>query len=114
MFLLYIGCTEKKIWLLTRHGTRYPGKKYIPYMMNDLPQLQTKILKNHESGKISLSSNTVELLRKWKPQIIQRDAMKLATEGENEMIDLAERYQERFPSLMPEIYSNQTYKVYMA
>jgi len=37
--------------------------------------------------------------------------MKLAVEGENEMIDLGERYQARFPYLMPETFNNQTYKV---
>lgn len=102
---------EKKIWLILRHGTRYPGKKYIPRMINELPQLQRIILENYENNITSLSSDDAALFKKWKPSFTQRNMMKLTTEGENEMIDLGERYQARFPSLMPEAYNNRTYKV---
>ncbi|XP_012225386.2 multiple inositol polyphosphate phosphatase 1 [Linepithema humile] len=103
-------CEEKKIWLILRHGTRYPGKKYIPRMIDELPRLQHIILKNYEDHAINLSADVAAFFKQWKLQITQRDVMKLAPEGENEMIDLGERYQARFPSLMPEMYSNQTYK----
>ncbi|XP_032687977.1 multiple inositol polyphosphate phosphatase 1-like [Odontomachus brunneus] len=106
----YSGCVEKKIWLILRHGTRYPGKKYIPRMLDELPKLQYLILKNYEEGRTRLSADDIALLKKWRPLLTPNDTMKLAPEGENEMVDLGERYQARFPSLMPEIYSNQTYK----
>lgn len=105
---------EKKIWLILRHGTRYPGKKYIPRMINELPQLQCIILENYENNITSLSTDDAALFKKWKLSITQRNMMKLAVEGENEMIDLGERYQARFPSLMPEAYNNQTYRVCIA
>ncbi|CAL1684595.1 unnamed protein product [Lasius platythorax] len=108
--LQYADCVEKKIWLILRHGTRYPGKKYIPRMINDLPQLQRIILENYENNITSLSADDAALFKKWKLSITQRNMMKLAVEGENEMIDLGERYQARFPSLMPEAYNNQTYR----
>ncbi|XP_014478398.1 PREDICTED: multiple inositol polyphosphate phosphatase 1-like isoform X2 [Dinoponera quadriceps] len=110
----YSGCVEKKIWLLLRHGTRYPGKKYIPRMLEELPKLQHIILENYENGKTRLSANDAILFKEWRPKLTLNDMMKLTTEGENEMISLGERYQARFPSLMPEIYSNQTYKFYKA
>ncbi|XP_011144551.1 multiple inositol polyphosphate phosphatase 1 isoform X2 [Harpegnathos saltator] len=106
----YSGCTEKKIWLLLRHGTRYPGKKYIPRMLDELPKWKHIILKNYDNGETRLSADDAALFKKWKPIFTSSDTMKLAIEGENEMIDLGERYQARFPSLMPEVYSNQTYK----
>jgi hypothetical protein len=102
---------EKKIWLILRHGTRYPGKKYMPHMIDDLPELQHVILKNYANGVINMSADDVALFRKWKLSFAQGSAMKLAVEGENEMIDLGERYQARFPILMPEAFNNQTYKV---
>lgn len=105
---------EKKIWLILRHGTRYPSKKYIPRMINELPQLQRIILENYENNITSLSSVDAALFKEWKPSFTQRNMMKLTTEGENEMIDLGERYQARFPSLMPEAYNNRTYKVCIA
>ncbi|XP_011706037.1 PREDICTED: multiple inositol polyphosphate phosphatase 1-like [Wasmannia auropunctata] len=108
--LEYPDCVEKKIWLIFRHGTRYPGKKYIPRMIDDLPELQHVILRNYENGATSLSADDAALLKKWKLSFVQGNMMKLALEGENEMIDLGERYQARFPSLMPEAFDNQTYK----
>lgn len=108
--LEYSDCEEKKIWLIMRHGTRYPNKKYIPFMTSELPRLQRIILKNYENNATNLSTDVAALFRQWNLQITQRDVMKLALEGENEMIDLGERYQARFPSLMPEEYSNKTYK----
>lgn len=104
---------EKKIWLILRHGTRYPGKKYVPRMIDDLPELQHVILKNYKNGVANLSADDAALFRKWKLLFAQKNMMKLAVEGENEMIDLGERYQARFPSLMPEAFNNQTYKVRM-
>lgn len=70
-------------------------------------------MKNYEDGKTNLSPDDALLFKEWKLSFNQSDMMKLAMEGENEMIDLAERYQTRFPSLMPEIYNNETYRVCM-
>ncbi|XP_031844555.1 multiple inositol polyphosphate phosphatase 1 [Nomia melanderi] len=108
--LEYSGCTPKKIWLVLRHGTRYPGKKYIPSMIEKLPQLQQTILHNYQTGKTSLKDEDVALLKDWKIIFTEDDVMKLTEEGGNEMIDLAERYQSRFPFLMSEEYSNKTYR----
>lgn len=80
-------------------------------MLDELPKLQHIILKNYEEGRTRLSADDIALLKKWRPLFTSSNTMKLAPEGENEMVDLGERYQARFPSLMPEIYNNQTYRV---
>lgn len=80
-------------------------------MIDELPRLQHIILKNYKNHATNLSADVATLFKQWKLQFAQRNMMKLTPEGENEMIDLGERYQARFPSLMPEIYSNETYKV---
>jgi len=80
-------------------------------MIDELPQLQHIILENYKNGTTSLSANDAALFKKWKPAVVLSDMMKLTTEGENEMIDLGERYQTRFSSLMPDIYNNETYNV---
>ncbi|XP_033329855.2 multiple inositol polyphosphate phosphatase 1 [Megalopta genalis] len=108
--LEYSGCTPKKIWLMVRHGTRYPGKKYIPSMIKMLPKLQQTILDNYQKGETTLNDEDIILLKDWKITFTEDDIMRLADEGGNEMIDLAERYQSRFSSLMPELYSNKTYR----
>lgn len=80
-------------------------------MIDELPEWQNVILKNYENGATNLSAADAALFRKWKLSFARGSGMKLAIEGENEMIDLGERYQARFPSLMPETFTNQTYKV---
>ncbi|XP_078044814.1 multiple inositol polyphosphate phosphatase 1 [Augochlora pura] len=108
--LEYSGCTPKKIWLVVRHGTRYPGQKYVLPMIEMLPKLQQNILDNYQKGETTLNDEDIDLLKDWKITFTENDIMRLADEGGNEMIDLAERYQSRFSSLMPEIYSNKTYR----
>ena len=104
------GCVPKKIWLVLRHGTRRPGKKYVQSMIEQLPKLQATILDNYERNSTDITAEDAALLAAWRITFTEDDIMKLAEEGENEMIDLAERYQSRFPSLMPEVYDNRTYR----
>lgn len=80
-------------------------------MIEELPELQKIILDNYERNETSFTVEDAALLRDWKITFSKDDIAKLAEEGENEMIDLGERYQSRFPSLMPEVYDNRTYRV---
>ena len=59
----------------------------------------------------TLCSDIVRQLSKWTPEVENTDEKKLTHEGEDELLELAERFQRRFPKLLPEIYSNSSYKV---
>lgn len=52
-----------------------------------------------------------KLFTKWKSKVLDDEEKSLAHEGEDEMVHLAERMQNRFPDVLPKIYSNTTYKV---
>lgn len=80
-------------------------------MIEKLPKLQKIILDNYKQSKTECTEEDIDLFKEWKITFTEDDVMKLAEEGEDEMIDIGERYQSRFPTLMPEIYDNQTYKV---
>ncbi|XP_066595136.1 multiple inositol polyphosphate phosphatase 1 [Prorops nasuta] len=108
--LKYKDCLEKKIWLIVRHGTRYPGKKYVPRLNKQLSNIQEAVIQNYNEGTINLTKDIINEFKNWSFDITIEDIMLLHTEGKNEMIDLAERFQSRFPSIMPEIYDNQTYR----
>lgn len=97
--------------MILRHGTRYPGKKHVPAMIEKLPKLQEIILDNYQKNKTGITSEDAASFAEWRITFTEDDIMKLTEEGENEMIDLGERYQARFPTLMTEIYDNQTYRV---
>ena len=48
MFLFSLDCKPIQIWMLIRHGTRNPAKGEIKGMKHDLPELQRRIIENHE------------------------------------------------------------------
>lgn len=50
-------------------------------------------------------------LKKWKYNVSEEDQKKLTHEGEEEMLNLAKRMQNRFPSVFSRDYSNSSYKV---
>ncbi|XP_034951707.1 multiple inositol polyphosphate phosphatase 1-like [Chelonus insularis] len=103
-------CEAQKIWFLIRHGTRFPSKKIIEEINNKLPALKQKILDNCKFKECFLNEKQLKNLIDWNLNIQEDQAMILANEGKNELIGLAERYQSRFPKLLPEKYKNSTYK----
>lgn len=98
------------MWLLIRHGTRYPSKGVLNEM-EQLVELRDKILLNCNAGNCNLTDTQLINLANWKFSIDKNKEMTLAEEGGVEMRGLAERYQSRFPELMPDKYDNRTYKV---
>ena len=106
-----IGCTEKKIWFLIRHGTRFPAIKYNSLIRNKLPEIQKTILYNFNANKTTLNESEILKLAKWNISFKTEQSKTLSEEGENEMIDLAERFQSRFPNVLTQDYNNVTYKV---
>ncbi|XP_074105942.1 multiple inositol polyphosphate phosphatase 1 [Cotesia typhae] len=105
----FSGCKAKKIWLLIRHGTRYPKKKVIATMAR-LEEFRDEILKSCKDKKCQLTEEQQTNLANWRFSIGQNEPMALAEEGGVELRGLAERFQARFPDLMPEKYDNRTYK----
>lgn len=135
-FLKLSGCSPIKFWSMIRHGTRYPSDSIIRKINERLPLLRDEIIKLHQEGKGilshitlcytllqnpqyrgehshlgSLCSNELRQLSKWSPQLEEEEEKKLTHEGEDELLLLGERFQKRFPHLLPEVYSNSSFKV---
>lgn len=109
--VFFEGCHPIRIWMLIRHGTRNPGEKMILKIKTTLISLRTAILSNHNQTRGSLCDTDLAKLALWYPQIEIADQKRLVHEGEDEMVDLAERIQHRFPDLIPDDYSNSSFKV---
>lgn len=126
--VLFKGCEPVKIWMVIRHGTRLPSRSLINDMTNKLPRLRDRIIHNSATSsklnlsviavriilyfvEVQLSEEALEAIRDWHLQIKPEDAKILAYEGEDEMLNLAERMQMRFPTILSNIYSNTSYKV---
>ncbi|XP_048516389.1 multiple inositol polyphosphate phosphatase 1-like isoform X2 [Athalia rosae] len=109
--LNYSGCTQKKIWMMLRHGTRFPGKDMTIRWIERLPKLQEKILQNYYMKKSSISAEAAEEFVKWSQTLSIKDNSKLHAEGEREMFDLAKRCQARFTTLLSGKFNNESYKI---
>jgi multiple inositol-polyphosphate phosphatase/2,3-bisphosphoglycerate 3-phosphatase len=58
-----------------------------------------------------LCNEEIAALQAWSPHVEEADQKRLAHEGEDEMVELAERFQNRFPQILPDVYTNSTFKV---
>jgi len=94
------SCTPAHLWTVVRHGTRYPSKKAIHLINEDLTQLRVKLLEAVAAGNSSLCDADVELIKKWKVEVEEKQAKLLHPEGEKEMVLLGERWVARLPELL--------------
>uniref|UniRef100_A0A1A9WAX3 Multiple inositol polyphosphate phosphatase 1 n=1 Tax=Glossina brevipalpis TaxID=37001 RepID=A0A1A9WAX3_9MUSC len=102
----YKGCQPTRIWCIIRHGTRYPSKGVIERAKNTLRSLKKHILSN---SKVNLCSKHIEILKDWHFNVGTEEEKFLVAEGEDELIELAERLQNRFPRLLPINYDPSIY-----
>lgn len=58
-----------------------------------------------------LCPHDMERLRNWQSRINSEEEKHLTFEGYDELLQLAERIQNRFPTLLPEQFSEKLYKV---
>ncbi|XP_017054892.2 multiple inositol polyphosphate phosphatase 1 [Drosophila ficusphila] len=105
---LYAGCHPTRIWSIIRHGTRNPSESVILQAQNRLSEIRKLILDQPEPP---ICSDELKKLRKWswKHLNASEDEKLLVAEGEDELIELAERMQRRFPDLLPELYNPEWY-----
>ncbi|XP_011496891.1 PREDICTED: multiple inositol polyphosphate phosphatase 1-like [Ceratosolen solmsi marchali] len=109
------NCSPIQIWILSRHGTRYPGKKSIAPLLT-LSRLRDQIIYNHENrGNGRLCNNDFQALKNWYPypSLNETFANELTRQGEQDMRLLARRLQSEFPDILradPQINNYQIYK----
>ncbi|XP_069691313.1 multiple inositol polyphosphate phosphatase 1-like [Periplaneta americana] len=104
-------CKPLQLWLLSRHGTRYPDEGTISRMWT-LPELLDQIASNHYILKMgNLCVQDLENLRKWTPQAVSTVAMSLTSQGYKDMYKMAQRFKIRFPSLLNKSYHPDLFEV---
>lgn len=80
-------------------------------MIDRLEYIKNRILDNYKLNLTKISEDTFKDLSEWKLDLTEEDSMKLYDEGENELIDLAERFQNRFKQIFHHIYNNNSYNI---
>ncbi|KAJ8665112.1 hypothetical protein QAD02_006774 [Eretmocerus hayati] len=97
------SCTPVQIWVLSRHGTRYPDRTTI-LQMSTLSKLRDQIIYNHDNrGNGRLCDADLGHLKSWQmnPRVNDNTADFLTIpQGEQDMRLLAKRLQSGFPELL--------------
>lgn len=100
------------MWSIIRHGTRNPSKKIIAQANESLGSLKERIVEaNLDAANSPLCPSLVQRLKYWHFNVDPKDEKILMTEGEDELIELAERMQNRFPELFIETFKPKLYNV---
>lgn len=105
-------CTPKRIWYVSRHGSRYPSIADGDQLLSPSDPIQSNILNNYYAGKTTLCDRDAKNIKEWHldPIMLRTDApADLSATGRVELINTARRYQALFPGLLPNKYSQPHY-----
>lgn len=76
-----------QLWLVSRHGTRYPSKAGIAAISEELPELLRQAAAAPNAS--TLCPETLEALGAWRPDVAPEQAKRLHAQGEMELTSLA-------------------------
>lgn len=79
------SCTPSKFWFVSRHGTRLPSTADLRNIFEYNEILHSDILSNYDSGRTSLCSSDIELIKNWyfDPNITLENEQHLTHSGQN-------------------------------
>lgn len=82
-----------------------------PCTIHSIATLQRDIVNNYNAGRTSLCAADIELIRNWKfdPNITDDGEQHLIVTGWNEVVEIAQRFQSAYPTLLPPNYSPAHY-----
>ncbi|XP_067005691.2 multiple inositol polyphosphate phosphatase 1 [Anabrus simplex] len=103
------NCEPVQVWMLCRHGTRFPKKSTIK-KLRALKSFRDEIIKNHKSGDGNLCKKDLDNLKAWEFNVTNEQDMQLTSQGEKDLRDLAVRMKKKFPTLLSSAYSPELYE----
>ncbi|XP_045603682.1 multiple inositol polyphosphate phosphatase 1 [Procambarus clarkii] len=105
------GCTAQQMWLLNRHGTRYPTKNDMGKLLSILPSMSQQIEANHQQGRGCLNQDDISQLGSWFPPYGPHDKEQLQEMGYDELTSIGEYWRDMFPHLFNVTYDPAKFKV---
>lgn len=105
------GCSARQVWLLARHGTRFPTSNDMGRMVKLLPSLSQRIGDNHHQGRGCLKESDVAQLKNWFPPYEMRDREQLQEMGHEEMASIGSHWREFLPHLFNGTYDPSLFKI---
>lgn len=109
-FKQFKDCSAEKVWLFTRHGTRYPHRREVKDYKH-MNQLRDIILENHNKHhRGTLGQAALDLFRVWSLEAEKQNAGLLTRSGVKEMQEYGRRLLKQFPHLLAQ-YSPDAIKI---
>lgn len=107
-------CKPVQVWMLARHGTRYPDSSEITGLMKTI-SLQTEVIKNLEAQDVKerrLCEKDINNLKAWTFNLTTNLDDHLTSQGHDELVLLAQRMKSNFPILgeTADLPENETLK----
>jgi len=94
-----------QLWLLSRHGTRHPGRDTI----NKISNLHE--YKNNLTNNSSLCKEDFEAIKTWVFNLTEKDENKLNSQGINDLSSLGLRLRSLYEDIFNQPYNPITYSV---
>ncbi|CAH0384074.1 unnamed protein product [Bemisia tabaci] len=101
-------CLPVQIWILSRHGTRYPDLKEIKRLQN-LTAVRELILQNHDARATRLCDRDVDGLRRWHYNLRPEQDNQITSQGHEDLLFLAKKLKSNFPELLDVPYSESKF-----
>lgn len=105
-------CVPEQLWMLVRHGTRYPLLKKMKGFL-ELSKLRDEIIRNHEQHNHGeLCEEDLENLKNWRMKNVSlSESDHLTKEGFQDLYDIGNRTRARFQNLFSKPFSTKNYKL---
>ncbi|XP_050440391.1 multiple inositol polyphosphate phosphatase 1-like [Adelges cooleyi] len=98
-------CTPIQVWMMSRHGTRYPSRETITEFKTKLNLLKAKI-----TEQSPMCWDDINAIRNWNTNLTIQDHYMLQAQGIEELKTLALRLKRQFPNLFSTNYDASKFK----
>lgn len=102
---LITDCRPMQVWLVSRHGTRYPSRKKIEELKK-LNELKTMI-----TDESTMCPEDIVAIKNWNINLTKDDHYMLQRQGVEELKSLAVRLKRQFPQIFNNPYTEDNFKV---
>jgi len=102
---LITDCRPMQVWLVSRHGTRYPSRKKIEELKK-LNELKTMI-----TAESTMCPEDIVAIKNWDTNLTKDDHYMLQRQGVEELKSLGARLKRQFPQIFNNPYTEANFKV---
>jgi len=103
---LITDCRPMQVWVVSRHGTRYPSRKKIEELTKKLNELKTMI-----TAESTMCPEDIVAIKNWNTNLTTNNHYMLQRQGVEELKSLAFRLKRQFPQIFNNPYTDANFKV---